>query len=137
MTRRIPSRNKSPFGWWVATLIERFEFDDEDLSNPRRRCLAWSNVVIFKARDRNQAYRKAMKLGALGKTEKSEYVEDGTGRTGKWVFEGLASLLPVYDPIDESGTEIAYEEYRNITGGRIKSWVRDKHELEVFDDSEE
>jgi hypothetical protein len=56
MKRRTPKKNKSPTGWWVATIIERFEFDDEDRSNLRRRCHAWSNVVVLKARDRNHAY---------------------------------------------------------------------------------
>ena len=137
MTRKVPIRNKSPFGWWVATLIERFEYDDEDLSNPRRRCRAWSNVVIYTATDRNQAYRKALRYGALANTDMSEWMDERTGRCGKWVFEGLSSLVPIYDPIDERGTEIAFEEHENITVGRVKSWVRAKHELEVFDDSED
>jgi hypothetical protein len=137
MGRKVPSRNKSPFGWWAATIVERFEFDDEDTLNPRRRCLAWSNLVLLKARDRNHAYRKAIAYGDLGTERESTWVQEKSGRKGKWIFEGLSSLLPVYDPIDEDGTEIVWEEHERITVGRVKSWVRDKEDLEVFDDSDD
>ena len=52
------------------------------------------------------------------------------------VFEGLASLLPVYDELDEDGAEILFDDCENITVGRVQSWVRQKSELEAFDDSE-
>ncbi|WP_157953921.1 hypothetical protein [Microbulbifer sp. A4B17] len=44
---RIPDRNKSPYNWWVATITERFQFDDEELDNMRRRCRVFSHVVIL------------------------------------------------------------------------------------------
>ncbi|MBD9425481.1 DUF4288 domain-containing protein [Pseudomonas sp. PDM15] len=133
MSNDIPTRNISPYGWWVATLIERFEFDDEDKSNDKRRCRAFANTVIFKAEDREKAY-KAVEYGNLGIDNKSDW-SDGKGRKGRWVFEGLSSLLPIYDEIDPDGTEIAFEDNSSISVGRVKSWVRKKIELEVFDDS--
>jgi hypothetical protein len=132
---RIPSENRSPTGCWVATIIERFEFEDEDTSNPRRRCRAWSNVVLVKARDRNHAYRKAMRYGELG-VASGDWADVRTGRKGKWIFEGLSSLLPVYDEFDEDGSEILFDDHENITVGRVQSWVREKSDLEVFDDSD-
>ncbi len=135
MSRPVASKNKSPTGWWVATIVERFEFDDEDKSNLRRRCRAWSNVVILKARDRNQAYCKAIRYAELIKDD-SDWVEGCSGRKGRLVFEGLASLLPVYDKFDEDGSEILFDDYPNISVGRVKQWVRQKKDLEAFDDSE-
>jgi hypothetical protein len=120
----IHSRNKSPYGWWVATLIERFQFDHEDLSNPRRRCRAFTNVVILKADNREQAYKKAIEYGNLAIEDKSNW-EDDKGRKGRWIFE-----------IDPDGTEIFFEDDRNVTVGRVQSWVRPKSELEAFDDSD-
>jgi hypothetical protein len=134
VAKTISSKNKSPTGWWVATIIERFEDEGEDKSNPRRRCRAWSNVVILKARDRNQAYDKAMSYGKLGKNG-YDWIDTVTRRKARLVFEGLASLLPLYDAFDEDGTEILFEDYDNVTVGRIKRWVRQKKDLEVFDDS--
>jgi hypothetical protein len=135
MAKSIPSKNKSPTGWWVATIIERFEDEGEDRSNPRRRCRAWSNVVILKARDRNQAYNKAMRYGKLGKNG-YDWIDTATRRKARLVFEGLASLLPLYDPFDEDGSEILFEDYQDVTVGRVKRWVKQKKDLEVFDDSE-
>ena len=132
----VPSRNKSPHGWWVATLIERFEYDHEDMGNLRRRCRAWTNTVILKAENRELAFEKAIEYGELGKSDRSDWSDD-KGRKGKWVFEGLSSLLPVYDEIDPDGTEIVFEDNANVTVGRVRSWVRSKEELEAFDDSEQ
>ena len=131
----VPSKNKSPHGWWVATLIERFEYDHEDKNNPRRRCRAWVNTVILKAEDREQAFKKAVEYGELGNSEKSDWSDD-KDRKGKWVFEGISSLLPVYDEIDPVGTEIIFDDYADISVGRVRSWIRSKEQLEAFDDSE-
>lgn len=131
----IPKRNLSPYGWWVATLVERFEYDHEDKSNPRRRCQAWTNTIILKADNREHAFDKAIEYGKLGISEKSDYSDD-KGRKGRWKFEGLCSLLPVYDEIDPDGTEIVYDENTNVTVGRVQSWIRTKEQLEAFDDSE-
>jgi len=134
MEKKIPERNISPFGWWVATLIERFEFEDEDKSNPRRRCHAWTNTVIFKAEDRDAAYQKALKIGKTSDSVTNGWHQEGIDRKGAWVFEGLSSLLPIYDKIDPDGTEILFENNENITVRRVKSLARTKEELEVFDD---
>ncbi len=136
MSRKLASKNKSPTGWWVATIIERFEFEDEDTSNLRRRCQAWSNVVVLKARDRNQAYSKAVRYGKLAKSDENDWSDIDTGRRGRWIFEGLASLLPVFDSFDEDGSEILFDDYENVSVGRVKRWIKQKKDLEVFNDSE-
>lgn len=135
MDKIIPEKNKSPFGWWVTTIIERFEFDDEDRSNLRRRCRTFSNIVILQANDREQAYAKAIEYGNLGIENKSNW-SDGKGRKGRWIFEGLSSLLPIYNELDPDGTEICFDDDNGITVGRVQSWVRKKEDLETFDDSE-
>jgi len=136
MAKPVPWKNKSPTGWWVATMIERFEFEDEDTSNPRRRCRAWSNVVILKAHDRHHAYRKAMRYGESGE-EAFNSTGGPPGRKVKLIFEGLSSLVPVYEEFDEDGSEILFDDHEHITVGRVQSWIRQKSELEVFDDSDD
>jgi hypothetical protein len=131
MSKKVPYRNKSPYGWWVATEIIRFQFYDEDRSNPRRRCCADENTFLIKARDRHAAYRKAM---AHGRTlDGAEGVDIVSGRKGTWVFEGLTSLLPVFDEL-EDGAEILWMQHPNITVGKVQSRIREKEDLEVFDD---
>jgi len=132
-TKVIPHRKRSPHGWWIGSYIERFEFHDEDRSNPNRRCLAYENTVLLKAKNRDDAYRK---LVALGSVETSECWDTATGRRGLWRFEGPTQLLPIHDEI-EDGAEVLWTVHRNRSVRRIQSLVRTKKQLPVFDDSEE
>jgi len=131
MDKQGSSINENAERWWVATLIERFELDGEDINNMKRRCRAFTNTVILKASSSEEAYKKAIKYGESGIDGKNDWSDD-KGRKGKWIFEGISSLLPIYDEIDPDGTEILFEDDVGITVGRVKSWVRDKTDLEVF-----
>jgi hypothetical protein len=126
----IPYRNHSPRGWWIASYLERFEYYNEDRRRLGRRCTAWENTVLIKARTRDHAWRKATALGRL--SEGSE-AWDETGRKGQWRYEGLTSLLPVYEDL-EDGAEILWVEHSRCTVRRIKAMAKSKLELEAFDD---
>jgi hypothetical protein len=128
---KVPFRNRSPFGWWVAMYIERFEYNDEKRRNLKRRCLAWENTILIRAKTREQAYRKAVAVGKLGDGMEGWHSE--TKRRGRWRFEGLTDLLPVYERL-EHGCEIMWKEHENRTVRRIKSLVSGKDDLDVFDD---
>ncbi len=132
--QRIPFRNQNHTGWWIASYLERFEWYDEDTTNPERRCLAWENTIIVQAANREQAYRKAMKVGRLEEGSEA-WTEDGK-RRGAWRFEGLTCLLPIYYKL-EDGSEILWREHRGRTVRKIQELVKPKDELEVFDDSGE
>ena len=131
--KRVPPQNKSPYGWWVASYIERLEYQDEPKENLARRCLAWENTIIIKAKNREQAYRKAEKTGRL--SESNGPYKTGDGRMAMWRYEGLTSLLPIYEEL-EDGAEIIWKEHQNRTIKKIRSWIKSKNELESFDDSE-
>jgi len=128
---RIPTRNKSPFGWWIASYIERFEPENEASENLNRRCLAWENTIIIKARNREEAYRKAEKAGKVGNNLEATI----NGRKGVWKYEGLTSLLAIYEDL-EDGAEILWNEHKNITVKKVRSWVKSKDQLETFDDGD-
>ena len=130
----IPVRNKSPFGWWIASYLERFEYEDVNKSNPNRRCDAWENTVIIKAKDREAAFRKAERLGRLGDGAGAYVTTEG--RKGAWRYQGLTSLLPIYEEL-EDGAEILWVEYDNVTVKRVRSMVKAKKDLETFDDEED
>ena len=131
MRRRIPHRNRSPSGWWIASYIERYEYHDELKRNPNRRCLAWENTILLKAPDREAAYRKALATGRL--CEGTESRDERTGRRGTWRFEGLTSLLPIYDDI-EDGVEVLWTVHRGRSVKTIRAMVRRKQDLETFQD---
>jgi hypothetical protein len=138
---RIPYRNRSPYGWWIASYLERFEYYDEPKGNLSRRCLAWENTIILKARNREDAYRKAVAASRSGYDRRGRGCEawdvGGTrpGRKGAWRYEGLTSLLPIYDEL-EHGAEVLWKEHRGRAVRKIHSLVRSKSELEAFDDSD-
>lgn len=130
MTLKIPHRNLSPHGWWIATYIERAAWDDDPDPDGNSRCLAWENTILIQASDRDLAYEKAISLAS----DNESTFSDEKGRTGHWVFEGLISLLPIYDELRD-GAELVWEEHRNRTLKKVRSWIRQKHELEAFDDT--
>src|SRR4030042_345840 len=112
MSKKVPEINKSPYGWWAVTVIERYLYDDEDENNPRRRSTAWINTIMLKARDRNHAYRKAIAYTEINKGEEGYITDEKTGRRFRIVSQGLSDLFPVYDEIDEDGFEVAYTEHK-------------------------
>lgn len=130
--KKIAQQNRSPTGWWIASFIERAVWDD-DARRPSEssRCTAWENTIIFKAKNRDSAYSKAVRLGSLNKSTFSDTTDK---RTGRWVFEGLTSLLPIYDEL-EDGAEILWRDHSGRTLKRVRAMVKKKSELEAFDDA--
>lgn len=131
-TRRIQPRNCSPHGWWIGAYIERFEFNDEDRTNPKRRCLAHENTVLLQAKDRDEAYRKLIELGS---GETPECMDVSTGKKGFWRFEGPTLLLPIYDKL-EHGAELLWTVHHNRSVQKIRALIHAKQNLPVFDDAD-
>lgn len=128
--QKIAFRNKSPFGWWLASYLERLEFDDEDKTNANRRCLTWENTILLKASSRERAFEKAIataRRASVGETW------GANGRRGQWRFEGVTELLPIYEQL-EDGAEILWRE-RRIAVKTARSMVKTKSTLGVFDDT--
>ncbi len=128
---KIPFCNRNHSGWWIASYIERFEYCNKKKKSSARRCLAWENTVLIRAKSREQAYRKAIALGQLSNGNTMWDAE--MKRSGSWQFEGLTDLLPVYEKLSD-GAEILWKEYRNRTVKTIRSLVKKKRDLPVFDD---
>src|SRR6185295_8924771 len=97
--KQIPWRNKSPVGWWIASYLERFEYEDETQADQNRRCLAWENTILIKAKNRETAFLKAERVGQQGEGNEGYRITDG--RKGKWRYEGLTSLLPIYEELGD------------------------------------
>ena len=92
--KRPRDRRRSRVAWYLASLIERFEPDGCDMTDPKRRCLAWENWVLIRADDPDEAYEKAMQHGRDGD---GNSISPPEGPRGTWRFEGLASLMPIYE----------------------------------------
>jgi Domain of unknown function (DUF4288) len=127
------NKNKSPVGWYVASLLMRLEWYDEQVNDSSldSPCLAWENQILIKADNPKEAYAKAIDHGKLGEESGEIWEVDNEERKGRWKFEGLTSLLPIYDEL-EDGAEIAWTEYEDKSVRKIKSWIKEKQELEIF-----
>ena len=86
------------------------------------------NTRLLRARNREEAYRKAMKLGRAGYPSKT--------RDGEWRFAGISMLLPVHEEI-EDGAEILWKDRGRLSVKKIKSLTKSKRQLPVFKDKDE
>jgi hypothetical protein len=126
--RKSTKKHDSPTGWWIASYIERAAWDDVPRTSGSSRCTAWENTIILKAKDRESAYRKAVRIGT---SNKSTFSDSRGKRTGRWIFEGLTSLLPIYDEF-EDGAEILWLDQSGRTLKKLRAMVKKKNDLEAF-----
>jgi len=115
----------SPVGWYVVTLVERFECCDEDKSDPDRQCVIWENIILVKAKDAKAAYDKAMDFG---NQQQDENITEYQGYKGRWIFEGISDLVPIYEEIGDL-SEIMWVEHENVVVKNIKKWIYSKEKL--------
>lgn len=80
MKLEIPKCSTSPFGWWIASLLMRYENDGENISNPNRRCLAWENTILIKAADRDEAFKKAYSNGKMCESDEYDQIDTDSGK---------------------------------------------------------
>ena len=80
---------------------------------------------LIRAKSREVAFRKALKLGRVGYPSKTN--------GGEWRFAGISLLLPVYEEL-EDGAEILWTVRGKMSVKRIQGLVKTKKQLPVFDD---
>lgn len=105
-------------------------WDGERKLDPNKRYCVWENTIILKAKDRNAAYAKAVRLGR-GHPDARCFENDDRTRKGRWHFLGLTSLLAIYDEL-EDGAEIIWKEHRGRPLKSLLARVREKKKLETF-----
>ena len=116
-------KNISPVGWYVGSYIIRFielsEEGNEDLEN---RFLTWENTIIVKASNLEEAYDKVVKVANEATTP---YKGGPDGVPVQWVLEGVTSLLPIYEEL-EDGAEIMWAEHNPKKLKNIRKMVTPK-----------
>jgi hypothetical protein len=122
---KIPYRNRNHTGWWIFMEVEQWVSNRQKKLSPTSRCLVWENTRLIRAKNREQAYRKALAYGRLGHPSKTE--------GGEWRFAGISMLLPVYEEI-EDGAEILWTDRGLLQIGKIKRMVKTKSQLSLFSD---
>jgi hypothetical protein len=127
---KIAMRNQNWTGWWIFQAVQQWvsKAQKKRKLSSKSRCRVWENTVLIRAKDRNEAYRKAMKIGRLrygGKHDK-----------GESHFIGISFLSPVYEDV-EDGAEVLWSDRGLMTVKAIKNLVPPTNQLVVFDDTEE
>jgi hypothetical protein len=125
---KIKWANRDHTGWWIFEEVEQWMSKRQKKLSLTSRCLVRRNLRLVQAKNREEAYRKAMKFGRAGMPSKTH--------GGEWRFAGISMLLPIYDSM-EDGSEILWEEDAVMSVSKMKKLVKSKHELSVFDDSEQ
>jgi hypothetical protein len=115
-------RNRSPSGWWVFCEVQQWVPANRASA---KRFPVWENMRLIRARDREQAHRKALRLAKDGMPSQTE--------GGEWRFAGISLLLPVYDELKD-GAEILWTDRGTISGNKLKRLIKSKKDLSVFDD---
>jgi hypothetical protein len=124
---RIAHRNKNHTGWWIFCEVEQWVSDRQRKPSPRSRYRVYENIRLLRAKNREDAYRKAMRLGRDGLPART--------KAGEWRFVGISMLLPVYEPL-EDGSELLWRDRGDMPAAKIRALAKAKRELPVFDDTE-
>jgi hypothetical protein len=123
---KAPYSNKNHTGWWIFGEVQQWVSRRKKKLSATSRCSVWENTRLVRAKNREEAYRKAIKFGRTGSPSKT--------RGGEWRFAGMSMLLPVYESI-EDGAEILWRDRGRLSVKNIKTLVKTKNQLPVFNDS--
>jgi hypothetical protein len=112
--------------WYIVDVVLEHTIEG-DLRN-----VVHIDILLVEASSPEDAYTRALELG---RSHEMEYLNtDGKQVTVR--FRGLRALNVVHDEL-EHGAELLYEEEVGVPESRIRGWVREKSELNVFRPIEE
>jgi hypothetical protein len=121
----IPYAHKNHTGWWLYCEVQQWVSNRKTKLSAAQRCPVWENMRLVRAKDREEAYRKAIEFSKSGMPSKTY--------GGEWRFAGLSSLLPVYEEF-EDGSEISWLDRGTMSVKNIKRLVKTKGQLPLFND---
>jgi len=114
---------KSYDGWYLVSLIERFEWEVA-LGAPEL-APVWENYHLVKAETVAEAYDKALGL----REYRGKHLTAIDGRKGRWILLGISELLPIYEPL-EDGSEIMFTKHGQMTRDDAAGMTRTKGQIE-------
>ena len=107
--------------WYLADIVQEITVEGESQN------VVHTNLVLIRADSPEEAYQKAMELGAAG--EASWENIDGKHVTIR--FRGLRDLNVIHDEL-QHGAELIYGEHLDMDEPAIQQWITAKEELGVF-----
>ena len=118
--RKVNKRQK----WYISHEILYF-VTKPSRSEQREKSLVWENLILLNARNAEDAYRKAMKLGQLNEQKVRIGEKEGFLR-----FKGLRDLVAIHDEL-KNGAELEWREFR-IDAAKLKAMITPKRRLHAF-----
>jgi hypothetical protein len=107
--------------WYLAEIVQQITVEGD----PRN--VVHTNLVLVRADSPEDAYQKAMELGAAG----DQSYENMDGKCVAFRFRGLHDLNVIHDEL-EHGAELIYSEKMDFDESAIQEWVTPKEELGIF-----
>jgi hypothetical protein len=119
-----PSNHMRTREWYIAHGILYFEPSAQTISRTAN-LTVWENLILIKATNPEDAYRKAMDLGHL-----NEHAVKIDGKDGYCRFKGLRELALVYDEL-EDGAELEWREFQ-MEPTKLHQMVIPKAKMQAF-----
>jgi Domain of unknown function (DUF4288) len=107
--------------WYLADIVQQITVEG-DLRN-----VVHTNLVLVRADSPEEAYQKALELGAAG----DQSYENPDGKRVTFRFRGLRDLNVIHGEL-EHGAELTYSEDLDLDEAAIREWVTPKGDLGVF-----
>jgi hypothetical protein len=107
--------------WYLADIVQQITVEGD----PRN--VVHTNLVLVRADSPEEAYQKAIELGAAG----DESYENPDGKRVTFRFRGLHDLNVIHDEL-EHGADLIYSEDLDLDEPAIQEWVAPKEDLGVF-----
>jgi len=107
--------------WYLADIVLEFIIEDD----PRN--VVHRNLLLVRADSPEEAYQKAMQLGA----DNEESWDNIDKKRVTIRFRGLYDLKVIHDEL-EHGAELSYREDVGVEESTIQKWIAPKDELGVF-----
>jgi hypothetical protein len=112
--------------WYISHELLAFEVTNRGpRSKKATKMVVWENLILIRARNPEEAYRKALKHGR----QNEEKVKIG-GKDGQCRFKGLKDLVLVYDDLDD-GSELEWHDLR-LGMVELAKIVKRKRSMQAF-----
>lgn len=114
--------------WYLANIIVYPVIKHKSKIINKNYCSYWDNLILIKAKNADEAYRKAKKYG---KGEENSYINtDGNNVIRK--FAGIKDLVEVLNSYLDDEQELTYKQGLKRNFSNIKKMIPPKDSLGLF-----
>jgi hypothetical protein len=129
---KYPSAEAKAMNWYCAHIVMFVELK----AAPQKRFPVWENVILFEARNEEDAFEQAERHGRAEAGDDGGTFEWGES-PARWVFAGVRKLTECDTPSPgfASGTELTYTEFEVGSRDDVKRLASGKPVKALFHDA--